>query len=150
MSFKASAVSAHEEPLPSSHAMKSSSPSATHTTAPEVNGHALKILLSQFAFAPQLAPPKNRASYFKTHSSSPSKGVVVGVDVIVVVGDVVADDVGVVVVVRVVLGVDVTVVVAVLVAVVVPVVVGELVAVVVGVDVADVVGLVVGVVISHS
>ena len=108
MSFKASAVSAHEEPLESSQAMKLSSPSATHFKVPVVNGQADKILFSQFLFAVQLAPPKNLASYFETHSNSPSNGVVVCDVVKVDVPVVVCEKVAVVVVVKVVVPVLVT------------------------------------------
>ena len=150
MSFKASAVSEHDEPLESSQAKNRSDPSATHFSKPVAKGHAAKILLSQFLLALQLSPPKNFASYLETHVSSPSNGVVVADVVCVLLKEVVAEVVAVVLVVNDVVPVLVTDEVGDVVPVNVAVVVCDDDAVVVALDVTVVVCELVGVVTSQS
>ena len=157
MLFNAAAVVSQSLPSALSNARNVSPPSEEQPTLPDVNGHAAMTLFSQLAFAWHDAPPITFEPNFGMHSSTPSNGVVVWLEVTVVVAvvvvvgvdepEVVCEDVSVVVVVGVVDSVVVCELVAVVVAVVlwldVPVVVCEDVWVVVCEDDTVVVALVV-------
>lgn len=99
--FRAAAV-VSQSLLPESSNDKNLSPaSVVQPTFPDVNGHTPITSLSQFAFAWHDSPPMTLEPNLPMHSSTPSNGVVVTLEVtvdvteVVVVGVVVCEEVAV-------------------------------------------------------